>query len=120
MGALDGRVALVTGSSRGIGAAIAERFAREGARVAVHGRDEAALEEVRARVAGVAAEGDRGVAAATAELTSQEEVDRLRDAVEGALGPIDVLVANAGGSPVPPSPIEEISADDWRRPSTPT
>ncbi|HET6283963.1 MAG TPA: SDR family NAD(P)-dependent oxidoreductase [Polyangia bacterium] len=48
MSELDGRVALVTGSSRGIGAAIATLFACEGARVAVHGRDEAALDAVRA------------------------------------------------------------------------
>jgi len=47
MGALDGCVALVTGSSRGIGTAIATLFAAEGARVAVHGRDAAAVESVR-------------------------------------------------------------------------
>lgn len=108
MGALDGRVALVTGSSRGIGAAIAELFAREGAAVALHGRDEEALERVRARIGGDAV-------AVTAELTSPTEVDRMRDAVRSALGPVDVLVANAGGSPVRPGPVEEISEEDWRR-----
>jgi 3-oxoacyl-[acyl-carrier protein] reductase len=111
MGALDGRTALVTGSNRGIGAAIAERFAREGARVAVHGRDEAALEDVRARIAATGAE----VAAVAADLTSQEGTDALRDAVEAALGPVDVLVANAGGSPVRPGPVEELSEEDFRR-----
>jgi 3-oxoacyl-[acyl-carrier protein] reductase len=111
MGALDGRTALVTGSNRGIGAAIAERFAREGARVAVHGRDEAALEDVRARIAATGAE----VAAVAADLTSQEGTDSLRDAVEAALGPVDVLVANAGGSPVRPGPVEELSEEDFRR-----
>ena len=113
MGALEGRVALVTGSSRGIGAAIAERFAREGAQVALHGRDEAALEKVRARIA--AGNGGGGVAAFTAELTSQEGVDGLRDAVEEAFGPLDVVVANAGGSPVRPGPVEELSEEDFRR-----
>jgi 3-oxoacyl-[acyl-carrier protein] reductase len=111
MGALDGRTALVTGSNRGIGAAIAERFAREGARVGLHGRDEAALEEVRARLAAGGAE----VAAVAADLTSQAGADGLRDAVEAALGPIDVLVANAGGSPVRPGPLEELGEEDFRR-----
>ncbi len=111
MGALDGRVALVTGSNRGIGAAIAERFAREGARVALHGRDEGALEEVRARLAG----GGADVAAVAADLTSQAGAEALRDAAESALGPIDVLVANAGGSPVRPGLLEDLSEEDFRR-----
>ncbi len=50
MGALSRRVALVTGSSRGIGAAIARLFAQAGARVAVHGRDRAALAAVRSEI----------------------------------------------------------------------
>jgi 3-oxoacyl-[acyl-carrier protein] reductase len=83
--------------------------------VAVHGRDEAALEAVRARVAGVAADGEAGVAAVAAELTSGDEVDRLRDAVEASLGPLDVVVANAGGSPVRPGPVEDLSEADFRR-----
>lgn len=111
MGTLDGRVALITGSSRGIGAAIAERFAREGARVAVHGRDEAALEEVRARIAGTGAE----VTAVAADLTSAAGASAARDVTEAALGPIDVLVANAGGSPVRPGPVEDLSEEDFRR-----
>ena len=50
VGVLDGRVALVTGSSRGIEAAIVRRFAAEGAKVAVHGRDAAALAAVHAEI----------------------------------------------------------------------
>ncbi|TMB47753.1 MAG: SDR family NAD(P)-dependent oxidoreductase, partial [Chloroflexi bacterium] len=49
---LEGRVALITGSSRGIGAAIARLFAAEGARVAVHGRDQAAVEVIRDEIFG--------------------------------------------------------------------
>ena len=50
MSTLDGRVALVTGASRGIGAAIAQLFAQEGARVALHGRDVTALAAVRVAI----------------------------------------------------------------------
>ena len=70
---LDGRVALVTGSSRGIGAAIARLFAAEGATVAVHGRDHGAIEMVRTEIAmaGGVSLGVRG------DLTIVGEVDTL-------------------------------------------
>jgi 3-oxoacyl-[acyl-carrier protein] reductase len=104
------RVVLVTGSSRGIGAAVAEHFARAGAHVVVHGRDAEAVEAVRARIA---AAGGR-VFAVTADLTRFAEVEAMRERIEDACGPVDVLVANAGGNPVPPGPIELIEERDWR------
>jgi 3-oxoacyl-[acyl-carrier protein] reductase len=110
MNALQNRVALVTGSSRGIGAAIAERFAAEGARVVVHGRDTDALEAVRAKLAATGAE----VLAVPADLTRFDEIEALRARVEAEFGPVDVLVTNAGGNPVPPGPIELMSEEGWR------
>ncbi|MGW3954894.1 SDR family NAD(P)-dependent oxidoreductase [Streptomyces sp. NPDC004752] len=109
MNTLQNRVALVTGSSRGIGAGIAELFAAEGARVVLHGRDIDALESVRAKIA--AAGGD--VLALTADLTRFDEIEALRTRVEAEFGPVDILVTNAGGNPVRPGPIEEISEEGW-------
>lgn len=104
------RVVWVTGSSRGIGAAIARAFARQGARVAVHGRDGAAASAVCRQIE---SEGGRALAV-LGELTSFAEVDALRGRIERELGPIEVLVANAGGSHAPPGPIEELSEAAWR------
>jgi len=107
--ALEGRIALVTGSSRGIGAAIASTFASEGAAVVVHGRDADAIETVRA---GIAARGGRAVGV-VADLTDFAAVEALRQDAERAFGPVDVLVANAGGSPVRPGPVEDIAPEAW-------
>ena len=107
---LAGKVALVTGSSRGIGAAIARRFARGGARVAVHGRDPAALAAVHGEIE---RDGGRAIQVA-ADVTSYAEIETMRLRIEHELGPIDILVANAGGSPIPPGPVEEISEEGWR------
>lgn len=84
---LDGKVALVTGASAGIGAAVAERLALSGARVVVHGRDAERTAEVAARVGGVPVLGDLAVAGKTAELA---------EAALAVHGRIDILVANAG------------------------
>jgi 3-oxoacyl-[acyl-carrier protein] reductase len=107
---LDGRVALVTGSSRGIGAAIAAGFARHGATVVVHGRDQAAVTSV------VTAIRDQGGTAVpvTGDVTSLGQLQAMRRRIEEDVGPVDVLVANVGASLSPPAPLEEIPEDGWR------
>jgi 3-oxoacyl-[acyl-carrier protein] reductase len=110
MTSLHDQVAVITGSSRGIGAAIATLFAREGAHVVVHGRDAAALEAVRAQIESA---GGRALAV-TGDLTDSSQVEAMRKRVEQQAGPVDILVANAGGSLVRPGPLEEISEQDWR------
>lgn len=89
---LEGKVALVTGASRGIGEAIALLFARSGARVAINFREsQRQAGELKARI-----EAEGGVAVAVqADVTRPDEVRRLTDEVRRSLGPIDVLVANA-------------------------
>jgi 3-oxoacyl-[acyl-carrier protein] reductase len=107
---LRGKIALVTGSSRGIGAAIAQLFAREGARVAVHGREAAALSAVKGNIVGA---GGSAIEV-FGDVTRFDQVEAMRSQVENTLGPIDILVANAGGSFTMPGPIEETSEDGWR------
>ncbi|MGJ4843633.1 SDR family NAD(P)-dependent oxidoreductase [Leifsonia sp. Le1] len=91
---LEGKVAWVTGSSRGIGAAIAAALAQEGAAVAVHGRDAEAAAAVRDRI--VAAGGRATVV--LGDVTEPDDIERMVAEVESQLGPIDVLVANAGAT----------------------
>jgi 3-oxoacyl-[acyl-carrier protein] reductase len=107
---LQGRIALVTGSSRGIGSAIAKLFASQGAHVAVHGRDADAVAAVAAQIEQA---GGRAIAA-TADLARYDQIEAMRELIEQRVGQPDILVANAGGSPVPPGPIEQIAEADWR------
>ena len=86
---LSGRVALVTGSTRGIGRAIADTLAECGARVAVVGRDAAKAQEIAGQVSGDA----RGFACDVADIAS---VSALVAEVETAFGSVDILVNNAG------------------------
>jgi 3-oxoacyl-[acyl-carrier protein] reductase len=87
-----GRVALVTGGSRGIGRAIALRLAGLGAAVAICGRDREALEATAAELR----QATVRVLAQTADVTRAEEVAKLVEKVEAQLGPIAILVNNAG------------------------
>lgn len=108
MGDLSGRTALVTGASRGIGAAIAAALAREGSAVAVNYRErEAEASEVARRVVAV---GARALTV-QADVTRAAEVQRLIRAVEADLGPIDILVNNAGIARV--QAIDQVTEQDW-------
>src|SRR5262245_6807008 len=110
MRTLEGRVALVTGSSRGIGEAIVTELARQGAFVAVHGRDEAAVRTVTTAIQ----RGGGRATVVTGDVTDFGQVEALRRQIEDSLGPVDILVANAGGSFTPPVPLEDIPEDGWR------
>jgi 3-oxoacyl-[acyl-carrier protein] reductase len=104
----NGRVALVTGSSRGLGAVIARRLAQDGLAVAVNSRrgDEQADEVGRSiRADGGAAE------AFCADVTDEQQVAELVAAITGRLGWVDVLVLNATG-PQPEAPVTEVAWAD--------
>ncbi|HYF59348.1 MAG TPA: glucose 1-dehydrogenase [Burkholderiaceae bacterium] len=106
---LSGRVALVTGSSRGIGLALARALASAGARVVLNGRDGAAL---AAAAATLRAEGVEA-AIASFDVTDEPAVAAAIAAVERDVGPIDVLVNNSGITVR--RPLEEFDTDDWER-----
>jgi 3-oxoacyl-[acyl-carrier protein] reductase len=110
MGTLEGQVALVTGSSRGIGESIATELARRGAIVAVHGRDQAAV----ANVATAIGHGGGTAVAVTGDVTSFDHLEAIRRRIEDRAGPVDIVVANAGVCFYPPAPIEKVPEEEWR------
>jgi 3-oxoacyl-[acyl-carrier protein] reductase len=104
----QGRVALVTGSSRGLGQAIARRLARDGLAVAVNGLDRDGRSAAVAR----AIRDEGGTAEVfTADVTDEQQVAGLVAAVAASLGPVDVLVLNATG-PQPEAPLAEVAWED--------
>jgi NAD(P)-dependent dehydrogenase (short-subunit alcohol dehydrogenase family) len=99
-------VALVTGASRGIGAACARALSEAGHRVALLGRDEAALRTVADSLPGEAL-------VLTGDVTDPDTVEATYAAVEGAWGPVEVLVVNAGAGAS--TPLAETSDEEWQR-----
>lgn len=91
---LEGKVALITGSSKGIGEAVARGLAREGAIVVVHGRNKTKTEEIAHDI------GTQGghAYAVSGDLTKDDEVQRLIDEAQAFVRPIEIVINNAGGS----------------------
>ena len=104
-GRLDGKTALVTGGGRGIGQAIALRFAREGARVAIVGPHKETLADTVSK--------GRGIEPIVGDVTKKQDVERALDAFIGKFQRIDILVNNAGG--IDPKPFFDKSSADWMR-----
>lgn len=105
---LAGRVALVTGSSRGIGFAIAEGLAAAGAEVALNARNAAELEAARARLAATGAK----VHALAFDVTDGAAVEAAVARIEATIGPIDILFNNAGMQRR--APLLDFTAVTWR------
>jgi 3-oxoacyl-[acyl-carrier protein] reductase len=108
---LEGKRALVTGSSSGIGEAIARALAHGGAAVVVHGRN---AERAGRVAADIEARGHGRVVVALGDLSRQEEADRVADVAVQALGGIDILVNNAGGADGGLGPWLETTLEQWK------
>ncbi len=109
MGKLDGKVALVTGASRGIGRGIAVGLAREGAKLVLAARDAKGLKETEAKVV---AQSSEALIVPT-DVTNEEEILRLFAETMERLGRLDILVNNAGA--FDGGPIDQLSTEAWDR-----
>lgn len=109
MGKLIGKVALITGGNRGIGAAVARAFAREGCAVALAARDEAKLAET----AGALEASGAAVLAVPADVTDEAQVEALFARVMERFGRLDILVNNAGA--FDGGPLDELSLETWEK-----
>lgn len=103
---LDGKIAVITGATSGIGLATAKRFVAEGARVFITGRRKAVLDAAIAEIGG-------GVVGIQADSANLADLDQLYERVKAEAGRIDVLFVNAGGgSMLPLGEITEEQYDD--------
>ncbi|MGH7544920.1 MAG: SDR family NAD(P)-dependent oxidoreductase, partial [Gemmatimonadota bacterium] len=107
---LRDRVAIVTGSTKGIGRAIAERLAGAGVHVVVSARNEA---EVAEAARAIGARGGGRALGVPCDVRSLDQVRRLVQRTAGELGGVDILVNNAGVGAF--AAIDELSPDDWSR-----
>jgi NADP-dependent 3-hydroxy acid dehydrogenase YdfG len=109
MSELTGKVALVTGGGSGIGLAVARLFLAEGVRLAIAGRQEDKL-----RSAAAALEGGANLIWQKADVTDPQQVHHLITAVAGKLGPIDMLVNNAGAN-LKERAFRQLTPETWRQ-----
>lgn len=106
---LEGKIALVTGGSGGIGSGTAFLLASNGARLVINGRNEAKIDRVVQTI-----RGDGGAAiGVAADCTSAASLESMRQRVESELGPVDVLMAFAGGQGEP-VPTRDLDEEGWR------
>jgi len=94
---LTGKTAVITGSSRGIGRAIAEQLARQGARVVISSRNQDACEDVANAIN--AEHGETRALAIAASISSKPELEALFEKTRAGFGPVDILVCNAASNP---------------------
>jgi len=104
MGKLDGKVAVITGGSAGMGLATAKLFEQEGAKVVITGRDQAALDAAARSI------GD-GADAVRSDTSKMADIESLRAHIERKHGRVDIIFANAGGAQ--PGMFEHMSEDDF-------
>jgi NAD(P)-dependent dehydrogenase (short-subunit alcohol dehydrogenase family) len=106
---LEGRVAIITGASRGIGAATSRAFAAAGAAVALAARDEAALASLADQLV---SRGGRAIAVPT-DVADKASVERLVDRTVGAFGRLDLAFNNAAGGGQGPTPLADLPVDAY-------
>lgn len=110
MGQLQDRIALVTGASRGIGRAVAKRFAQEGAHVVLVARTEGGLVELYDEI--ITEDGSATIV--VADLTNFDLIDQMAVGLGERFGRLDILVANAGMLG-PMGPVSHVEPDVWRQ-----
>jgi 3-oxoacyl-[acyl-carrier protein] reductase len=114
-GRLENKVAIVTGSGRGIGCAICKRFASEGAYVVVNDINSKRLEESHLEVDSIAKSYGKSSLKVTADITAKSEAIKLVEEAISAWGRVDILVNNAGGPMRTPRAMEEVTEEDLNR-----
>jgi 3-oxoacyl-[acyl-carrier protein] reductase len=107
MGDISGQTAIVTGASKGIGKAIAERFVDEGANVVVNSRSQERADEAAANIA-----SDGSAVGIAADVSDYDEVKGLVDGAVEKFGSVDIMVNNAGITNI--GPAEELTPEEWR------
>jgi NAD(P)-dependent dehydrogenase (short-subunit alcohol dehydrogenase family) len=108
-GKLNGKTAVITGASRGLGKAMALALAAEGARIALVARDRERLDAVAAEIGA----GNGQAAVVPADVTSEDEVLRIEREIAAQFGKVDILINNAGV--IVRKPIVEFTLEEWRR-----